>query len=148
MTDRPRRPDIRETNKVMIAAYRERGGSSPGEMPLVLLTTRGRVSGTPHVTPVAVRRDGDRLVVAGSMGGLPKHPQWYLNIVADPVITVEYEGDTYRAGATTLPDGPERDRLFAMMNEVIPDLHVYREKAAATRQIPIVVLERMTESST
>jgi deazaflavin-dependent oxidoreductase (nitroreductase family) len=143
--ERPARTDIRVTNKAVIAAYRERGGNEPGSVtPLVILTTRGRVSGKDHVTPVAVVQDGGRLVVAGSMGGLPRNPQWYENLLADPIITVEYEGETYRARATTVPDGPERDRLFTLMNQVIPDLHNYQERARATRQIPIVVLDRET----
>jgi deazaflavin-dependent oxidoreductase (nitroreductase family) len=143
--ERPPRTDIRVTNRAVIAAYRERGGNEPDSAtPLIILTTRGRVSGTEHVTPVAVAQDGSRLVVAGSMGGLPRNPQWYENLLADPVITVEYEGETFRAHATTVPDGPERDRLFTLMNQVIPELHKYQERARATRQIPIVVLDRET----
>jgi deazaflavin-dependent oxidoreductase (nitroreductase family) len=134
---------MRDVNRDVIAAYRASGGNEPGTaMPLVLLTTTGRSSGRQHTTPVAVQRDSDDLVVAGSMGGSPRHPQWYLNVVAHPIVTVEFEGETYRARATTVPAGAERDRLFTLMNEVIPGLHRYQEKAQASRQIPIVVLRR------
>jgi len=140
---RPPRPDIREANKAVVEAYRARGGNEAGATtPLVILTTRGAQTGNDHVTPVAVQPDGDRLIVAGSMGGLPHHPQWYRNLLADPTLVVEYEGETYPAQASTVPDGPERDRLFTLMNQVIPDLDKYQERAKATRQIPIIVLER------
>lgn len=142
-TDTPR-PDMREVNKEIAARYRAGEYSSSG-MPLVLLTTIGRVSGRPHLTPVGVHDDAGQLVVVGSMGGAPTHPQWYQNLLADPTVTVEYRGDTYQARAMTLPDGPERDRLFAAMSTVVTGLPRYQERAAGTRQIPVIVLERVTD---
>jgi deazaflavin-dependent oxidoreductase (nitroreductase family) len=141
------RPDIRDTNRQVIDEYRQhRRYTGAGGMPLVLLTTTGRSSGRPHTTPVAVQVDADRLVVAASMGGLPRHPQWYENALVDPGITVEHRGETFRARAQTVEDPAERDRLFRLMNEVIPDLHRYQEKAADSRQIPIVTLTRTSPS--
>jgi deazaflavin-dependent oxidoreductase (nitroreductase family) len=112
-------------------------------MPLVLLTTTGARTGKPHTTPVCVREDGADLVVAGSKGGLPDHPQWYKNLVAHPELTVEYLGDTYRARATTVPNGPDRDRLFEMMSVVIVGLYQYQDRCRDRRQIPVVRLERL-----
>lgn len=141
---RPPRLDMREQNKKVIADHRASGGkAAEGRMPLVLLTTVGARSGNEHTTPVCVREDGDDLIVAGSMGGMPGHPQWYRNLVANPELTVEYLGDTYRAGATTVENGPDRDRLFAMMSEVIPGLYQYQDRCRETRQIPIVRLRRL-----
>jgi deazaflavin-dependent oxidoreductase (nitroreductase family) len=145
MTDaRPPRIDMREQNKTVIANYRATGGKTEeGRMPLVLLTTTGAKSGQEHTTPVCVREDGGDLVVAGSMGGLPKHPQWYRNLVANPELTVEYLGDTYRARAVTVENGPDRDRLFQMMSEVIPGLYQYQDRCREHRQIPVVRLQRI-----
>ena len=148
MTDaRPPRIDIRETNKGVISRYRESGGTGEGDAALVPLTTTGARSGKPHTTPVCVQADGNRLIVAGTKGGLPKPPQWYQNLLANPELTVEYRGDTYQAKATTLPNGPERDALFARMREVIPDIYSYQDRAAPFRQIPIVSLEPIAGSS-
>jgi len=58
------------------------GGSWEGR-DLLLLTTTGRKSGKQHTTPMVYTRDGDRLLVYASKGGAPKHPDWYLNLVAD-----------------------------------------------------------------
>ncbi len=144
MTDTaPRRTDIRESNKGVIAQYRESGGTGEGMASLVLLTTVGARSGQPHTTPVCVQEDGDRLVVAGSMGGMPTHPQWYKNLLVNPELTVEYRGKTFQARATTVPNSPERDVLFARMNEVITGLYGYQDRAASHRQIPIVSLEAL-----
>src|ERR1700728_2067278 len=137
---RPPRIDIRETNKQIISRYRENGGRGDEDAVLVLLTTTGERSGKPHTTPVCVQEDGDRLIVAGTMGGRPIHPQWYRNLLANPELTVEYRGDTYQAKATTVLNGPDRDALFARMSEVIPGIYGYQDRAASFRQIPIVAL--------
>jgi deazaflavin-dependent oxidoreductase (nitroreductase family) len=140
---RPPRIDMRERNKEVIANHRANGGkAAEGQMPLVLLTTTGAKSGKEHITPVCVREDGADLVVAGSKGGMPDHPQWYRNLVANPELTVEYLGDTYRARATTVENSTDRDRLFQMMSEVIVGLYQYQDRCRESRQIPIVRLIR------
>ena len=83
MTDaQPRRPDLHEFNKGVIANYRANGGKDGDStvQPMVLLTTIGMKSGRQHTTPVNVREDGDDLIVAGTKGGYPTHPQWYRNL--------------------------------------------------------------------
>jgi deazaflavin-dependent oxidoreductase (nitroreductase family) len=141
----PPRIDIREQNKQVIERFRQTGGkpAQEGGMPLVLLTTTGAKSGNPHTTPVCVREDGGALIVAGTKGGRPTPPQWYRNLQANPELTVEYLGDTYRATATTVPNSADRDRLFEMMNEVIPGMYGYQDRCAEHRQIPIIRLERL-----
>ncbi|HEY3943100.1 MAG TPA: nitroreductase/quinone reductase family protein [Acidimicrobiales bacterium] len=143
MTDAASPPDIRQTNQDVIARYRASGGTGEGMESLVLITTTGAKTGRSHTTPVCVQEDGDRLVVAGSMGGMRKHPQWFRNLVANPELTVEYRGSTYRARATIVPNGPERDVLFGRMSEVITGLYSYQDRAANHRQIPVVWLERV-----
>jgi deazaflavin-dependent oxidoreductase (nitroreductase family) len=145
MTNVPPSPiDMRERNKRVIPHYRESGGVGEGMEHLVLLTTKGAKTGLRHTTPVCVQQDGADLVVAGSMGGVPAHPQWYRNLLADPELTVEFRGRTYQARASTVANGPARDELFARMSEVIPGLYGYQDRAAPYRQIPIVRLEAIT----
>ena len=71
---------------------------------------------------------------------MPTHPQWYRNLLADPELTVEYRGRAFRARASTVPNGPERDALFARMSEVVQGLYGYQDRAAPHRQIPIVLI--------
>src|SRR5262245_27558685 len=109
----PVRIDFRERNKGVIADFRANAGRNEGRAwPLVLLTTKGAKTGKPHVAPVCVREYRGNLVVAASTGGMRKHPQWYENLRAEPELTVEYLGDTYRARASTVRNGVERDHLF------------------------------------
>jgi deazaflavin-dependent oxidoreductase (nitroreductase family) len=142
MTNTPSTPlDMRERNKKVIPRYRESSGMGEGMEYLVLLGTTGASSGKTHLTPVCVQQEGDDLIVAASMGGVPANPQWYDNLLADPELTIEFRGRTYRARATTVANGPERDALFARMSEVIPGLYGYQDRAAPFRQIPIIRLQ-------
>jgi deazaflavin-dependent oxidoreductase (nitroreductase family) len=34
-------------------------------------------------------KDGDNLLIVASKGGHPKHPEWYLNLVANPDVVVQ-----------------------------------------------------------
>jgi deazaflavin-dependent oxidoreductase (nitroreductase family) len=140
----PTPEERRARDDAVIAEHRVHGGRrADGSAPLVLLTTTGAMSGRAHTKPVCVREDGDDLVVAGSLGGRPTHPQWYRNLVANPELTVEYLGQTYRAQAVTVTNSPDRDRLFHMMSEVIQGLYGYQDRCRDHRQIPVVRLQRL-----
>jgi deazaflavin-dependent oxidoreductase (nitroreductase family) len=142
-TSDPTPLDRRSRDEAVIAELRADGGRSDGGgMPLVLLHTTGSVSGRLHLKPVCVREDGADLIVAGTAGGQPRHPQWYTNLVAHPEITVEYLGETFTASATTVSNNGDRDRLFAMMAEVIQGMYGYQDRCRDQRQIPIVRLVR------
>ncbi|MEV6596122.1 nitroreductase/quinone reductase family protein [Actinoplanes sp. NPDC051346] len=105
---------------------------------LLLLTTTGARSGRPHTTPVGYLPDGgDRVLVIASAGGAPRHPAWFHNLLADPIVTVEDGVFTYQATATVLT-GDERDRLFARAVEADPGWADYQAKT--TRVLPVVAL--------
>jgi deazaflavin-dependent oxidoreductase (nitroreductase family) len=114
------------------------GGSWEGRN-LLLLTTRGRRSGREYTTPMVYTRDGDRLLVYASQGGSPDHPDWYLNLVANPGVIVEVGSERYDAVATPL-EGAERDREFAAQAERWSQFTKYQEQTE--RVIPVVALAR------
>ena len=70
--------------------------------------------------------------------GAARHPDWYLNLEADPHVTVETADTTFAATATTAR-GADRDRLWAAAVERFPFLPDHQEKAG-DREIPLVVL--------
>ena len=108
--------------------------------PLLLLTTTGARSGRPLTKPLGFTRDGERYVVIASKGGAPTHPAWYHNLVAHPQVTVEVGGDRF-AARSIVTEGAERERLFAQQAAQIPVFASYQQMT--TRQIPVVVLERL-----
>ena len=132
--------DIQETNRRVIAEFRA-GGPIDGMQRdrLVLLTTTGRRSGEPRTTPMMFHRDGDRVLVIASNIGAPTHPDWYLNLVADPHVTVEIGDESYPALAAPT-EGADRDCVWTMLKQNYP-FFADHEKATE-RTIPVVALTR------
>jgi len=106
---------------------------------ILLLTTKGRVSGEARTTPLIHRTDGERWVVVASKGGAPENPAWFENLLANPDAAIQVKGEEVPVHATTA-EGDERARLWSLMTEVWPAYDDYQTKTA--RQIPVVVLAR------
>lgn len=135
---------LNDFNRKVIEEFRANDGVVTGAFagaPMVLLTTTGAKTGKDRVIPLVHTRDGDRVVVIASKGGAPEHPHWYLNVLAHPEVTVELPGDTFRARATALTEGPEHDRLYRAQADLMPNFDEYATKT--TRVIPVVVIERV-----
>lgn len=124
-----------------VRLYEETGGKQGGDLmgkPCVILTTKGRKSGNLRKSPLMRVRDGDNYVVVASMGGAPKHPAWYLNLVANPVVTLQDGTEVSDYRARTASAGEKKD-LWPKATEVWPDYDNYQ--ASTDRDIPMVVLE-------
>lgn len=129
-------------NQKIIEAFRSNGGVvSWWPDPLILLTTTGAKSGQPRTTPVSYSTDSDRLVIAATKGGAPTNPDWYHNLLANPIVTVELGGERFQARASVVSDEAERQRLYARHAELMPVFAGYPQKT--TRRIPVVLLERL-----
>jgi deazaflavin-dependent oxidoreductase (nitroreductase family) len=116
-------------------------GASTGKMPVLLLTTTGRKSGQPRTWPVGYIRDGDRLVISASAGGEPAHPAWYLNLTAQPRVTVQLGQATTPMDAVAAT-GAERARLWSRLVGDFPVFADYEKRTA--REIPVVILTKAT----
>jgi deazaflavin-dependent oxidoreductase (nitroreductase family) len=125
-----------------IRTYVESGGTKGHlyhGMPTLLLTVRGRKSGVLRRTALIYGRAGDDVVVVASNGGSDGHPAWYLNLLDTPDVDVQVATDRYAARARTATE-QERPALWETMVTIFPRYEQYR--AAAAREIPIIVLER------
>ena len=133
--------DIRSINHAVIEQFRA-GGAVEGMQRerLLLLTTTGRRSGEPRTSPMMFHPDGDRLLVIASNMGATQHPAWYLNLVADPGVTVEVGDEEYRGRAETT-SGADRERVWAELKRAYPFFADHEEKAGE-REIPVVALVR------
>ncbi|GAA3564036.1 nitroreductase family deazaflavin-dependent oxidoreductase [Amycolatopsis ultiminotia] len=105
---------------------------------LLLLTTIGRRSGLERISPLVYIHDGDRLVIAAALRGAPVNPVWYLNLVANPEVTVETGQRRFAARAEVVADRAERDRLYAALGEHTDEFTHYATKT--DRVIPVVTL--------
>ncbi|MEV6513223.1 nitroreductase/quinone reductase family protein [Streptomyces sp. NPDC051642] len=132
-------------NQPVIDEFRANRGRMSGYFEgarLLLLTTTGARTGTPHTTPVGYLPDGDRVLVIASAAGSDRHPDWFHNLAAHPQVTVESGVFTYEARAEVLT-GEERDQLFARAVEADPGWATYQEKT--DRVIPVVALHSLAQ---
>jgi deazaflavin-dependent oxidoreductase (nitroreductase family) len=110
-------------------------------MATLLLTTRGRKSGKLRRTALLFGRDGGNHLLVASYGGGPKHPYWYLNLVANPEARIQVGAEKLKVRARTA-DPQEKQRLWPVMSKIFPTYDVYLDKAReAGREIPLIILE-------
>jgi deazaflavin-dependent oxidoreductase (nitroreductase family) len=124
-----------------VSLYEASGGREGTELagkPCVILWTHGRRSGTVRKTPLMRVRDGDRYAVVASLGGAPKHPVWFLNIQADPQVSLQ-DGAELRDYRARIVEREEKTHWWKQATEVWPAYHDYQ--ARTDREIPVVVLE-------
>ena len=129
-------------NQRVIEEFRANGGRVTGMFanePLLLLTTTGAKSGEQRTNPLVHTLDGDRVVIIASFGGAPRHPAWFLNIRANPEVTIELPGETFTNNAI-IPEGEERRRIYDQHAAEMPRFADYQ--AMTTREIPVVVIPR------
>lgn len=153
MTTRPAHLDSPTTVHIMkwmsrinVALYRRTGGllgskwrvgsAFPWGVPVCLLTTTGRKTGEPRTTPLLFLEDGEKVVLVSSQGGLPKHPLWYLNIKADPRVTVQVKRNIRHMTARIATD-EERGELWPRLTSLYPDFDIYQ--SWTERTIPVVI---------
>jgi F420H(2)-dependent quinone reductase len=114
------------------------GGTLEGA-PCVILTTKGRKSGKLRKSALMrIEHDGVYAVVA-SMGGAPKHPVWYLNVVANPDVTLQ-DGATVLDLRARTASPEEKRHWWPRLTAVWPAYSEYQSKTE--RDIPVVLLER------
>jgi deazaflavin-dependent oxidoreductase (nitroreductase family) len=135
-----RAPDITLLGDEHVRRYRETDGAEGylwNGATALLLTTTGRKSGQERTAPLIFACDGDDYLVVASMGGAPQHPQWYLNLQAEPRARVQVKGDHLDVVARTASDA-EKPRLWGIVTEQWPNYDVYQSRTE--RDIPVVVL--------
>ena len=130
-------------NQTIIDEFRANAGKVGGQFAgrtLLLLVTVGAKSGQERINPVAYIKDGDPFVIIASKGGAPTNPDWYYNLLANPLVVVEVASEQFQARAAIASE-PERTRLYNAMIEMMPGFAEYRQKT--TRVIPVITLTRV-----
>ena len=116
-----------------------REGTTMRGMAVVLVTHKGRNSGAVRKTPLMRVADGENYILVASIGGAPKHPVWYYNLVADPDITVRDGTKVQEMRARLVTDSAEYARLWPIAVAAFPNYAEYQTKT--TRVIPLFVAE-------
>ncbi len=134
-------PDVSLIGDEHVRRYEETDGAVGYEWngaTCLVLTTIGRKTGETRKFALICGQDGDNYLVVASKGGAPAHPGWYLNVSANPEVTVQVRGEKFAARARTAT-AEEKPRLWKIMTDVWPNYDVYTTRT--TRDIPVVVLE-------
>jgi deazaflavin-dependent oxidoreductase (nitroreductase family) len=112
-------------------------GTTMRGMPVIIVTTRGARTGKLRKVPLMrVEYDGEYAAVA-SMGGAPKNPVWYYNLVANPQIEVR-DGTVVRTMTARELTGEEKAIWWRRCVAAYPDYADYQAKT--DREIPVFVL--------
>lgn len=134
-------PSPRDFVRETVELYENSGGTKGNTMmgkPIIILTTVGNKSGKVRKTPLMrVEHDGSYAVVA-SLGGAPKNPVWYYNIVADPEVELQ-DGAQKKRYLAHEATGEEKAQWWARAVAEWPDYDNYQVKT--DRAIPLFVLE-------
>jgi deazaflavin-dependent oxidoreductase (nitroreductase family) len=113
-------------------------GSTMGSTKVLLISTRGRKSGKTRTNPVNYfERDGGYLIVA-SNAGRPYHPRWYLNLKANPQVTVQIKDMIFPAIAEILTSD-QRPSAWKAVIEAAPAFAGYESRTS--REIPLILLK-------
>jgi deazaflavin-dependent oxidoreductase (nitroreductase family) len=131
-------------NTATIEEFRANNGKVGGYFAganMLLLHTVGAKSGQPRTNPLVYVKDSERFVVIASKGGADSNPDWYHNLIANPIVTVELGSEQFQARATPVTEEPERSRLYAKMVEHRSGFAEYEKKTK--RKIPAIILERV-----
>ena len=133
-------PSTAQWVRDQVDEYEGSGGSSGTtmrDMPVVIVTTRGAKSGKVRKVPLMrVEYDGEYAAVA-SMGGAPKNPVWYHNLVADPRVELR-DGTLVQAMTAREVTGAEKAIWWKRCVAAYPDYADYQVRT--DRSIPVFVL--------
>jgi F420H(2)-dependent quinone reductase len=136
-------PSVSDRARTQAEQFEQSGGTKANTlrgMPIILLTTIGAKSGNLRKTPLMrVEHEGEYAVVA-SLGGAPKHPVWYYNIVKHPHVELQDE-TTRRDYMAREVTGEEKAVWWKRAVEAFPPYADYQEKT--DREIPVFVLTPM-----
>ncbi len=132
---------VRAALASLVWLYRRSGGRIHGRLfriEVLLLTHRGRKSGRLITTPIGFGRDGDGYFLIASNGGSDLHPDWYLNLKANPEAKIEIGRQHLRVRAEEVRAGPEKERLYAQLARIYRGYEGYRRRTR--REIPVMRL--------
>jgi deazaflavin-dependent oxidoreductase (nitroreductase family) len=140
-TASPKRPSgmtrwmLRTFNPVGVFMYRRGMVRKMGKMQQVLLTTTGRKSGQPHTVPLGAVPEGDGWVVIGSFGGADVHPNWWLNMVANPNVTLQVNDEVIKARMQEITNPADYERVWNTVVATMKGYDNYTKKTS--RKIPL-----------
>ncbi|MGZ4525791.1 MAG: nitroreductase family deazaflavin-dependent oxidoreductase [Mycobacterium sp.] len=125
-------------NTWMYRLSKGKWGGTFQKNPVALLTTTGRKTGQPRVSPLLYLREGDRVLLVASQGGRDKHPLWYLNLKANPKVSVQIKDAVLQLQARDAT-AEERAEYWPKLVAMYPNFDDYQ--SWTDRVIPVVICD-------
>lgn len=114
------------------------GGKFLQGAPVALLTTTGRKTGETRVSPLLYLREGNRVVLIASQGGAAKNPMWYLNLKANPTVSIQIKGEVLHLTAREATE-EERALYWPKMVTMYSSFDDYQ--SWTDRVIPVIICD-------
>ena len=108
-------------------------------LPVIIVTHRGRKTDAVRKTPLMKAMDGDSYILVASMGGAPKHPDWYHNLKKQPNVEIRDKAEVHSMRVREVVDSTEKQRLWAIAVAAYPPYREYQDKT--DRLIPVFIAE-------
>ena len=105
---------------------------------ICLVTMKGARSGATRHVPLMYVPHNQGVILVASLGGAPKHPVWYYNLVANPDIDVQVGGETLKLRARRAST-EEKAEVWPLCCKHYPDYQVYQDRCS--RDIPVFICE-------
>lgn len=140
----PAGSETQRVNELFMQALRENKGKVPGELeaiPGLIITTIGAKTGAKRAVPLAYQVIDGRLVIVASMAGANRNPPWFHNLVKNPEVLVEMNGESFKTTAV-VTEGADRTYLYDKVATVLPAFKEYATRTS--RVIPVVELKRVS----
>ncbi len=129
-------------NSLFIRLSHGRLGGKLGTQTILILHTKGRISGQERTVPIAYFDNAGKYLIVASNWGKDKNADWYLNLKKTPHAELEIKGELISVVAREAQD-KEYDRLWKFVTERHPPYLGYQKMTA--RHIPVMVFERENE---
>ena len=133
---------IKWMSRINTWAYKATSGKVGGKFlkgaPVALLTTTGRKTGESRVSPLLYLREGNRVILVASQGGAATNPMWYLNLKANPKVTVQIKDEVLTLTARDATES-ERAEYWPKLTAMYSSFDDYQ--SWTDRVIPVVICD-------
>ncbi|MBL4866501.1 MAG: nitroreductase family deazaflavin-dependent oxidoreductase [Pseudomonadales bacterium] len=127
--------------KVNVWVYQKTNGRIMNKMSgseICLITMTGAKSGEKRTLPLMYVPYKEGVVIVASLGGAPKNPVWFNNVVAHPQIDVQYHDKKMKLVARQVY-GEERANVWPTCVKYYKPYESYQRRT--NREIPLFVCE-------
>jgi len=134
-------PILKAFAKLNAAVYRMSGGRVMGKMgasDICVVRMQGARSNTWRDVPLMYVPNGAGVILVASLGGAPKNPVWYYNLVAHPDIEVQVKAATLKLRAR-LASATEKAAVWPRCVAAYPAYEAYQKRT--TRDIPVFICD-------